>query len=369
MPIYKRYKGRKVTRDDKNYDKATWVAEGEINGVRYHKAIASAKTKADADEQEDLIVAKIRYGEFDLLRDKTKFTQFVDDIYLPYCRLNNENYKQKIYETNSLKRFFKDIYLKSISPQLCEKYKKWRLEQKKRCQKCVHKTHGEEVCELETVANSTVNRDLTTLKKLLNIAIANRKIKENPMRFVQMMQEPDSRERFLTDEEKQKLFVAIGDDRRLMALVLLGLLTGWRKGQILGVRKCDMDAVSLAVTIKKSKRSKARKVPVSLMTWGILAGFAERADEYLFVNRDGNPLGAFNDSWWAALDRAGIEDFHFHDLRHTFATDMLIGGARDFTVQAALGHANIKTTEIYTHVQNDYLRSALEMVSQKNKAK
>lgn len=123
----------------------------------------------------------------------------------------------------------------------------------------------------------------------------------------------------------------------------------------------------MTVTIKKSKRSKARKVPVSLMAWDIISALAENSDDFLFVNRDGDQLGDSKDSWWAALDAAGIKDFHFHDLRHTFATDMLIVGARDFTVQAALGYANIKTTGIYTHVQNDYLRSALEMVSQKNK--
>lgn len=103
------------------------------------------------------------------------------------------------------------------------------------------------------------------------------------------------------------------------------------------------------------------------MAWDIISALAENSDDFLFVNRDGDRLGDSKDSWWAALDAAGIKDFHFHDLRHTFATDMLIVGARDFTVQAALGHANIKTTGIYTHVQNDYLRSALEMVSQKNK--
>lgn len=68
-----------------------------VDGVRYHIPHKSARTKADALAEEDLIVAKIRHGEFDYLQDKTKFSDFVDEIYLPYCKVNNVNYGQKTY--------------------------------------------------------------------------------------------------------------------------------------------------------------------------------------------------------------------------------------------------------------------------------
>lgn len=132
------------------------------------------------------------------------------------------------------------------------------------------------------------------------------------------------------------------------------------------IRKRHLDSDNKAVTIKPSKQSKGRLVPVSLMTWNIFSVLAEKADDYLFTNRDGDALGDFKDSWWKALSEAGIKDFHFHDLRHTFATDMIASGARDATVQAALGHASIKTTGIYTHVSNENLRKALESVTKKN---
>jgi site-specific recombinase XerD len=107
-------------------------------------------------------------------------------------------------------------------------------------------------------------------------------------------------------------------------------------------------------------------VPVSLLTWKIISALAETAQDFLFVNPKGKQLGDFKDDWWKALERAGISGFHFHDLRHTFATDMIAAGGQSVTVQAALGHANIKTTGIYTHVSNENLRKALEMVSSKN---
>jgi integrase len=365
MAVYKRFRGKRVATGDENYEKGVWNCEVMIDGMRYKKSIKSAKTKKEAEE--DLIIAKIRYGEFDLFKDKTKLADFVDQTYLPYCKLNNANYRQKIYETNSLKSFFKNIPIKSITPEMCEKYKTWRLSQKKRCQKCISNMHNDkDPCRSEFVSNSTVNRDLTTLKRLLTIAADNRKLKENPMGKVNMLPEAEPRTRFLNEDEKKRLFAAIGDDQRLMAIVLIGLLTGWRKGQILGIRKRHLDAANMAVTIKKSKRCKERLVPVSLMIWNIFSVLAENAEDFLFVNRDGDQLGDFKDQWWKALEKAGITDFHFHDLRHTFATDMIAAGGQSVTVQAALGHANIKTTGIYTHVSNENLRNALELISRKN---
>ncbi len=102
MPVFKRYKGKKVMRADKNYDKATWIAQGMVGGERYHVSLKTAKTRADAKTEEDLIIGKMRVGEFGFLKDSTKFTGFVDEIYLPYCELNNVNYKLKVYECNNL---------------------------------------------------------------------------------------------------------------------------------------------------------------------------------------------------------------------------------------------------------------------------
>jgi hypothetical protein len=91
MAVYKRYKGKKVVRGSKDYDKGTWIAEGTVGGTRYHRSLKSATNKAEAEEEEDSIITKIREGEFDLLRDKTKLGEFIDEIYLPYCRVKNPN--------------------------------------------------------------------------------------------------------------------------------------------------------------------------------------------------------------------------------------------------------------------------------------
>ncbi len=189
------------------------------------------------------------------------------------------------------------------------------------------------------------------------------------MRFVEMLPEAAPRVQFLNDDEKQRLYQAIRGNRQLLGIVSIALTTGWRKGQILSVKKSDLDAKHKAVQIIKSKKSPARKVPVSNYTFAVFESLANEAKtEYLFFNeKTGKQLGDFNKAWKTALTQAGINNFRFHDLRHTVATDLYDMGAGEFLVQTALGHANIKTTRDYVHVKNKSLRDQLENLTDSNK--
>ena len=111
------------------------------------------------------------------------------------------------------------------------------------------------------------------------------------------------------------------------------------------------------VTLIRSKKDPERTILVSDFVWQILQHLANEAkNDYLFYNeKTGKKLADFKSAWWTALTRAGIEDFHFHDVRHSFATELFDICGRGFTVQTTVGHSDIKTTEIYTHVKNDDL--------------
>lgn len=364
MAVYKRYRGKRVTSRDPNYKNGTWVAEGAIDGVRYHKSLKSAETKDEAKKAEDLIIAQIHHGELDFLKDKTHFSDYVDTCYLPYALLHNPSYKQKVTETKSLKKYFKDILLKSITPRSINLFISKRLTEKVHCQKCEHGNHKLSECDAGTVSPSTVNRELATLSSIMSLAIIDRKIRENPCKLVKKLSEPEARESFLTKKEKLKLFDALKKNRQLLALVLIALNTGWRKGQILALRKGSLDHDLQAVKLIKSKQQKTRTVPVSNFTWKVLTSLADARQDYLFIHeRTNKPLKSFDKSWRSALTTAEIEGFHFHDLRHTFATDFLSNGASEKTIQTSLGHSNIKTTQKYTHVLDKNLREALEQMT------
>ncbi|CAN5644482.1 hypothetical protein BH20ACI4_BH20ACI4_07920 [soil metagenome] len=368
MAIFKRYKGKKVERSDHDYDKGTWIAQGMVNGERYHKALKNVKNQKDAKAEEEFIRNKLRRGEYDLVKDNTKFSVFVDEIYLPYCQINNVNYGQKVIECNFLKKFFGNMLLKSILPKDIEEYKRWRSAQKVRCQRCLYNKHKEgEICNTRLISPKTVNLELSTLKRLLNYAIENHKLKKNPMKFVKMFRKPASRKRYLSDEEVVKLLNAARHNKRLLSIILIGLATGWRKGQILSVKKEHLDYSNQTVTLIRSKQDEERTVKVSDFVWKILQNLAEETKgDYLFYNeKTGQRLKDFKTAWWTALKKAGIEDFHFHDVRHSFATELLEVCGRGITVQTALGHSNIKTTEIYAHTKDDDLLRQLNKVGEK----
>lgn len=128
-----------------------------------------------------------------------------------------------------------------------------------------------------------------------------------------------------------------------------------------------MNYVNQMVTLIKSKKDPERTITVSDFVWRILDDLASEAkSEYLFFNeKTGKRLGDFKSAWRAALTRAGIKDFHFHDVRHSFATELFDICGRGFTVQTALGHSDIKTTEIYTHVKDEDLLQQLNKVSER----
>jgi integrase len=80
---------------------------------------------------------------------------------------------------------------------------------------------------------------------------------------------------------------------------------------------------------------------------------------YVFANRDGSPQADLKTAWGKALDRSGIDNFHFRDLRHTFASDLVMAGVDIRSVQTLLGHRDITMTMRYAHLSPAHLRDAI----------
>ena len=84
--------------------------------------------------------------------------------------------------------------------------------------------------------------------------------------------------------------------------------------------------------------------------------------EYVFCDKDGKPFKDVSRSFNTALKKAGIKDFHFHDLRHTFASWLVMRGASIKEVQELLGHSDIDMTMRYAHLSEDHKKKAMQLL-------
>jgi integrase/recombinase XerD len=179
--------------------------------------------------------------------------------------------------------------------------------------------------------------------------------------------------RFLSEEEVERLLetpdVSTPEGVRDRAMIELLYATGLRVSELVSLPAAalDLDAGVLQCT---GKGSKQRRVPVGRSAVGWLQRYAaarrallgEADSALLFVGRGGRALTRQN--FWATLrayaDAAGLRGVSPHVLRHSFATHLLEHGADTRTVQALLGHSDLLTTQIYTHVSGDRLRHVYE---------
>jgi len=184
----------------------------------------------------------------------------------------------------------------------------------------------------------------------------------NKIMAVKLFKENPGRVRFLTDEEIPKLLSHCKTSHLKMA-VTLALETGLR---IEGCLTLLWSETKDGIIVKKVKGGTVVRVPVTNTLREALDDFRRQSvvmSKYV-IPSPVNPskhMGTDADFGFnTALKNAGIEDFHFHDLRHTFATHFLVRGGDIRVLQELLGHSNITMTMKYTHVVDNFKKSQME---------
>jgi integrase len=182
---------------------------------------------------------------------------------------------------------------------------------------------------------------------------------QNPLHDVQDFKEPPGRVRYLTDVEVEILLNSCYG--HIKSIVIVALNTGMRKGEILNLEWRDVDLRNRLIIIRNTKNNESRTIPINEILYETLTLLGHTTDEqYVFANRNGNPFGDVRTSFRNALKRAGIEDFRFHDLRHTFASKLVMRGVNIRTVQTLLGHKDIAMTMKYSHLSDAHLKEAVK---------
>ncbi len=174
----------------------------------------------------------------------------------------------------------------------------------------------------------------------------------------------EGRERFLTQEEIQRLRVAVEKsiNKQLKYIVALLLMLGCRKLELLNAKWEHFDLDRRTWKIPLSKSGKMRHVPLSNEAVELLKGLPRwKGCHYVLPNpKTLKPYTDFHEPWHTACRRAGLKDVRIHDLRHTFASNLVNAGHSLFVVSRALGHANIVQTARYSHLADDTLLAAAD---------
>lgn len=191
------------------------------------------------------------------------------------------------------------------------------------------------------------------LKRLFNLALRDGKAERNPVREVKFFKEDNERVRWLTDEEEARLRAVLGE--REWPKVSFALNTGFRQANQFGLPWSDVNFETGAVTARGSKSGDTYHVPMNHELRELLRGLESRLKSaWVFPSRNGkSPLNATNYMYRvfaSALTRAAIANFRWHDLRHTFASRLVMAGVDLSTVRELMGHKTIRMTQRYAHV-------------------
>ena len=182
------------------------------------------------------------------------------------------------------------------------------------------------------------------------------------MTAIKKYQEPDGRLRYLSGEaEAERLLQAC--DASLRPIVLTALHTGMRKGELLGLTWDLVDMTHGFIRLKQTKNGKARARPFNETLWNLFSWLRTRQDvSWVFHDAAGNRRNDIRHPFDAACEGAGLTDFHFHDLRHTFASWLMMGGVPLATVSNLLGHTSPTMTLRYAHLSPKHLTSAVRVL-------
>jgi len=147
--------------------------------------------------------------------------------------------------------------------------------------------------------------------------------------------------------------------------VLLAITTGARRGELLSLRWSDMDMKAGRALVRETKNDEPRTLPLagkSLEALRTLKLNGSARSEYVFPNPSGHPgpFEYFDSYWYAALEAAGISDFHFHDLRHTTASLLAAQGCSLLEIADVLGHKTLAMVKRYSHLVVDHKAKVIE---------
>jgi integrase len=285
------------------------------------------------------------------LKSIPSFQQFIDERYLPYIK----GYKRSWHCDVSL-----------LNNHLLPRWGKKHLDQIDQRDVIAffhHLRHD------KGLAPGTCNRVLVLTRYLFNCMLKWKiaGVSENPAAGIKPFADAH-RERFLTPEETQRLIQALEESQnpQLKYIVALLLLTGMRKRELLDSRWQDLDREHRLWKIPLTKTGKPRHIPLTDGVLRVLELLPRFQDcPYIIPNPETRkPYVSLYHTWHRARVKAGLAEVRTHDLRHSFASNLINSAQSLYTAGKLLGHTQASTTQRYAHLSQETLMSASELAAQ-----
>jgi integrase len=341
--------------------KTSWWVDFRSDSVRYRKR-SPKNTKTGAFAYEIALRTRLARGEnIDQSVQSTPqapfFADFAwkwfDDYVVPNNKYLEQRMKRYILRA-SLIPFFGKLRVDAITTHQIEQYKAHVLK--------------------EGIARKTVNNRLAVLGKCLTTAYEWYRFPGPPPKRA-LLKCPPAQTTYLSADECSLLLSHA--DGVIREMILTALRTGMRQGELKGLQWSSINWETRIITVRHSrcdrtklldspKSNRERHIPMDVDVYEMLFKRI-RATGYVFLNAESQPFDG--QYLMRRLDtvrtKAGLRDFGWHTLRHTFASQLAMKGAPLHVVQALLGHSSISTTMRYAHVAPSALRAAIEMLNPK----
>ena len=268
------------------------------------------------------------------------------DEYLKWCE-RQRSFRSKKGFIAQLVEVFGNIQLRHLNTKLLEQFQTERTQKGNK--------------------PATVNRLIATIKHCIHKGYQWEMLSEETLkrvRQVKLLEENNRRLRFLSQPECQNLISNCQGNTK--AIVITALNTGCRKSEILNLQWDNVDLKHGFILLSQdmTKNFERKEIPINKTLRETLEGITRRLDiPYVFYDSATcKPYGDIKRSFNTALKRAGIRDFHFHDLRHTFASHLVMAGVDITTVSRLLGHKSLTMTLRYSHLAPEHMTKAVDIL-------
>jgi len=324
-----------------------WWMSFVIKGKRYRRS-TEVKDRKTAQKIHDAVRGRIAEEKWIGIQEESgrTFKELMDRYMSEHSKLKKKSWLRDEVSLKHLLPFFEDSMVSEVTPELISGYKTGRLK--------------------EGAMPATLNRELALAKHAFNIGSKEWGwCRENPFCKVKMERENNARSRVLAYDEEEGLLNIC--PKWLKDIMTFALHTGARMGEILELSWKDVDLFRRVVVIHQGKTGRTKTIPLTPSAMEILKGKSKVRHLHaslVFPSANGTRMSDTNlgRAFRYALRKAKIENFRFHDLRHTFASRLAMAGKDLYLIQRLLGHTEPRMVQRYAHHSVESLRDGIDVL-------